>query len=1513
MPSQQPSDRSVGLCLGASTLSAVEIEGRGEDLRVVRTFVRPHEGDPKRVLAEFMEGYDFEGKFLAITGRKFRNLTVIPSITEPEATELAYQFVNREGGHYDAIVSAGGESFMVYQIDRTGRISRVSSGNKCASGTGEFFLQQIRRMDLGIEEAVALARSSQQPYELSGRCSVFCKSDCTHALNKGRPVADVAAGLARMIAKKIEELLVRVHAQRVLMVGGTARNGAVVDWLRERLGTVDVPREATWFEALGAALWAMRERQDRIPARGDWFREGKSSFEFLRPLSEALPLVDFRDMPIRPARPGDRCILGLDVGSTTTKAVLLRTDDDAIVASVYLRTNGNPVKASRGCYTELLRQLDGTPVEIVGLGTTGSGRNIAGLHADTVTVINEIIAHARAAAFFDPGVDTIFEIGGQDAKYTFLTNAVASDYAMNEACSAGTGSFLEESALESLGIRMEEIADLALSSKRPPNFSDQCAAFISSDIKTAQQEGIPREDVVAGLVYSICINYANRVKGSRQVGGTVFMQGGVCYNRAVPAAMAAITGKRIIVPPHPGLMGAYGVALEVKGMLSLGLAEERRFGLAELAAREVVYGKSFICRGGKEQCDRKCEIAMIHVAGKRIPFGGACNKYYNMNRHADIEVGELNAVAIRRELVFERFAPAREDLRPDAPTVGINRSFQTHTLYPMFHAFFTELGCRVILPERVSEEAVKKGDTSFCLSGQIALGMFDDLLEREPQYIFMPQIMEMHVTEQERYRKEYQTVCMFVQGEPFFQQATFLRNGRKKPVMLTPALNFMRGFGTQEEEFVKVAEGMGFSREQAMQAHRVAVERQEALFRAMKEEGRRILRRLEEDPDRFAVVLFGRPYNAFAEEANKGIPAKFASLGIEIIPYDFLPYEQEENFRDTYWEMGQRIIRAARIVKRHPRLFGCYLTNFLCALDSMMIPHFRDLMQTKPSLTIEVDEHTADAGVNTRIEAFLDVVNNYLKIRDRIRDPEHVFRSARVEVSGTGTVEYVDSAGDRLPIRDSRVRVVVPSMGDLFGEGAAASLRSMGWNAEALPPCDREALDLGRSVTTSKECLPIINIIGELLKYLKYRENPDEKLAILMVAAGGCCRVGQYRILIQTVIEKLALQNVALVPLENDSGYAGLGLKFRLNTLKIVFAGDVMDDIRSAIKAMAVDRPAAMAIFRAEWAKMIGSIDGSNPVPFFRQLRRSARALSEVRLERPISEAKYVGVVGEIFVRRDHFSLMGIPDRLAANGFVMLDAHVMEWVRYTDFLREIGMFQANNTLLGKVERAAANLVQDATERRIKRILERSGLYELELLQIRKYMRHSEHLFPWTLTGEPGLSSGGALYHLAEKWCGVINVGPFGCMNSRMTEAVVTAEMTVEGKERAAAAAGEKSSLGSIRRDVDVLPFLSIECDGNPFPQIIEARLETFMLQADRLSAAMVRKRNEEDARPDLETADERSGPVLTDESAQFVSAALRLGSHGNPPASTENPAEAAPEDLVLPAPSGASVRSRPRR
>ncbi len=1431
----------IGVCLGASTVSFVKLEKDNTDkISIAGIKSIAHNGNPRGVLVENLKDLKEERLPVVVTGRKFRELVKLTSISEPEASEYALDYINTDNKKYTAIASVGGETFIVYTLDSQNRISNVITGNKCASGTGEFFMQQIKRMDLTIDSAVEAAKD-QTPFKVSGRCSVFCKSDCTHALNKGTPLGEVTAGLSQMIAEKIEELLRKAKQDRVLVVGGTSKNAVVMKFLKEKVPNIEIPKEAACFEALGAALYGL-EKEDipGVKSIDDVFINKASSFDFHKPLREYENKVIFKKMERGSAEENDRCIIGLDVGSTTTKAIVLRTADKKILGSVYLRTNGNPVRASRECYAELAKQIPEN-INITGLGVTGSGRQIAGLHALTDGIINEIVAHAAAAAHFDPEVDTIFEIGGQDAKYTYLVNKVPADYAMNEACSAGTGSFLEESAFESLRIDVTDIADIAMQGNKPPNFNDQCAAFISSDIKTAFQEDIKREDVVAGLVYSICVNYVNRVKGTRPMGSKVFMQGGVCYNRAVPIAMAALTGSEIIVPPEPGLMGAYGVALEVDDKISLGFIKETPFNLTELAEREVKYKKPFICAGGKEKCDRKCSINMIEVQGSTYPFGGACNKYYNARFKKSVDTEEFDYVKKRYELTFREFAQDPERLPANAKTIGINQSFHTNTIYPLYHKFFTSLGFKPILSDEVKQKGVDREMTSFCYPSQLALGLFQDLLDKSPDYVFVPNILEMYVHDAEHHRIDFNATCMFINGEPYFLKQAF-KDYDLEEKLLSPTLNFAYGYGSQEKEFIEIAGSLGIKDETRIKkAYKDAVDNQHAYMKALYNLGDELLKKLDKNPDQIAIVLIGRPYNAFTDIANKGIPQKFASRGVYVIPYDMFDYHNEKVSEDRYFEVGKKIMKGARIIKRHPQLFGTYIMNFSCGPDAFLTGYFRDLMATKPSLTLELDGHTADAGINTRIEAALDIISNYRKIIDRIKDPDYSSYTPAKFVFENNISYFVSSDGDRVPLTDPNVVVVVPSMGDLAATMFSAGMRSIGINAVAMPEGNPEILKKGRANASSKECLPLLLCVGSLLEYLDKYWDGKKYVAFFVNKASGNCRVGQYNAFIRDMIKRKRIKNVTTLSLANDDGYAGLGPKFAMASWRTISVADVLDDVRSGIMANAVDPGKGMKVFEKEYEKVVTAAEKGG---LYRTLKNFTKKIKkEVPSRIPIEESRYIAMCGEIYVRRDGFAHKWLNKRFAEKGFIVKDAYIGEWILYLEYLLKEGLLEPDFSFLAKFEMFVRSFYMKHIEKKIKNILKHTGYYKFSLTKIAPLIEHSKHIIPRQVKGEPGLTLGVGMHETIEKYCGVINIGPFGCMPVRFTEAIMMPEMKIENKKAAKLRNNKNYSLPEYFEDDMSLPFLTIESDGNVYPQVIEARLETFAMQANRLNNLMKRYRN----------------------------------------------------------------------
>jgi predicted CoA-substrate-specific enzyme activase len=1438
---------SRGLCIGASRLQMVDCAvDRSGNLSIENVFISAHQGNPRTAILDALGKRERDGQPIpiAVTGRKFKNYLNLTSISEPEAVEAALSYVCDDGMPVNAVVSAGGETFMVYRLDGSRKITSVQTGNKCASGTGEFFLQQIRRMGMSLEEAVTCARE-EDPYTVSGRCSVFCKSDCTHATNKGIGRGRVTAGLCRMMSTKIVELIGTIPRKNIMLIGGCVQNAVMIESLRKEIDNLIIPREATYFEALGCALWALQNDTRVFHRVEDIFRKDRSTFFVRPPLSEFHNMVEFKSADRGRANSGDRCIIGLDVGSTTTKAVLMRVDDAAVLASVYLRTEGNPVRASRACYAGLCDHLGPLldNIAITAVGVTGSGRQIAGLHAMTGGIINEIIAHAAGALHYDRNVDTIFEIGGQDAKYTCLTNGVPSDYAMNEACSAGTGSFLEEAAWETLGIPMEDIADIAIGAVAPPDFNDQCAAFISSDIKSAYHDGMGTADIIAGLVYSICMNYNNRVKGNRPVGKRIFMQGGVCYNRAVPLAMAALTGKHIVVPPDPGLIGAFGVALEVKHRIERGLMKEQSFSLHELRDRELAYGKSFICRGGREKCDRKCEITRVKIGDNSYPFGGACNRWYNIRTSADISAADRNVVSHYENQVFRIHLPmpAQSDEQPPAPSVGINKSFLVNTYFPLYYHFFSRLGLRVILPDSIQQEGLDRKCAAFCYPGEIAHGYFSDLLERKPDYLFLPHFKGDFVEG----TSTNTVTCPLSQGEPFYLAAAFkdhpafatCRNGNR---ILSSTIDFSPGLDAAEDEFMSLAASVGVGRRRARRSFEEAVEIQRSVFNAMHRKGEEVLADLEKHREESAIVLFGRSYNAFVAEANKGIPNKFASRSMTVIPFHYLPVAEEPGIDTMYWSAGQRILRAARIVKQHPQLFGCYITNFSCGPDSFLVGYFRDIMGTKPSLTLELDSHVADAGLETRIEAFNDIIARYREIRKPPNPSENIYPYLPADVrNNNGRPIFIDSRGMEVSFYDPRVHLVFPSMGRFISEAGSAAFRSIGMRSTTLAPADEQALKLGKGHTSCKECLPLQITVGSLLKYLGQREDAGEKLIYFIPTASGPCRYGQYRVYLKDLIKRLRIPDVALFSSSAENSYADISDQDLTAKLWMgVVAGDIFEEIHATVMANAVHVPSARDILESEWKKVLLMLEMNMEREDMTGILESvANRLAAIEMKRPLRETPVVLLTGEIFVRHDGISRQYIVEELARRGFATKVSTLAEWIYYTEWCVRNKVATGISTFRDQISLYLRKRFMRRYERAFRMILAQSGLCGGRVEDVNHLVRHTQHLIHPGFVGEAILTIGAGINEALDHYCGVIAIGPFGCMPNRVAEAILKREMTMEGKLATGYVTEKVSRLTDIVCDI---PFLAIESDGNRFPPIIEAKMEAFLLQAGRVHQAMDR-------------------------------------------------------------------------
>ncbi len=1356
----------VGVNIGALTVKVVALRGDNKIAQVL-----PHQGRPLEVLKEILVGAEFaNAEFFGVSGH-------LGHLSEVAAIQRALKELD---GDFDAAVSLGGESFLVYLLT-DGRITNVLSHNKCAAGSGEFFVQQIGRMGFNLDEAIRRSFAGKV-VPLAARCSVHCKSDITHKLNRNEATPeDILHTLHDSMASKVIALLEKGQRelQRVLLIGGVTRNGAMLAALREKQPGTEfvVLPESFWFEAWGAALLTRDEPLYKSPKISVQPGLGQ-----LPPLNQFTERVKVIAAPPRPPPPEAPLVLGVDAGSTTTKAVVLDPATRDVVASHYTRTRGDPVAAARECLQALANQVGNKCVRLV--ATTGSARELVGAYLGTEHVFNEISAQAAGANHFDADVDTIFEIGGQDAKYIYLRNGVPIDYAMNNACSAGTGSFLEESAQGDLGIKVSDIADIALVAPAPVQFKATCAAFINSDIRIAQQEGHSRENIVAGLVYAIAANYLTKVKGQRPVGKKVFLQGGVALNRALGNAFAQSVGREVVIPPHPELLGALGVALlalersatanskthssssrgnEAQTFLeSSNCSEPPHVGchseLLTMAAPEMRLVSRFTCRA----CKLYCSIDRFEVAGRRFPFGGRCSLYENVWKRKARTASAPDLVEQRTKLLF---GGARDGSKNGVPRIGLPRALTTHSLHPLYATFFSGLAMDVVLSE-VDARGDLKSNAGFCFPAQIAHGAVLDLAQRGLNLIFLPHVMRM--PQGNECRDSY--LCPITQAGPYFLAKAF-----PEIRFLSPLLDFTKGYAANSALVDLAVRDLRMPRTLAEQSWAAAVRAQTEAENALHQLGQSALARVVAE-DKPAILLAGHSYNAFTPEASQSVGKKLSSMGVTVIPADCLaPVEHGP----TAWHFANQILNAVALARRHPNLFLLCVSNFSCTIDAFTQAMLASELGAKPYLILEIDSHTADAGVQTRLEAFLDIIRNF-----SAGDAAQTRSLIPCQLSSGGRV--IRSNGDGVPLTDPRVRIVFPNFSQIHTQALAMVARWLGLHPGDVMPLNRSQLERGLQHTSGRECLPLPICLGQLLQAVE-RRRPGEIIGFFMVRGGAPCVVDSYMGYFERFIAEQQLPDVFMFDLRKENDYGKFDLPELTRALSAAIpVADVLVEIANVLRV--VGRGGGWKQVELEWQQLATTT--TSRAHFQAQLPGFIDRLAALPRTRDPLSCPRVAVTGDFFTRFSPFFMEGIAELYAKRGIVLKPVDVSELILYAAYQGVAGA--ANDWGMkpgaGAFAKACTRILQPdgkgylqqwlsyqaecKADAYYRNLFRRTGLLvsspnEIPVL----FEKASAHVSP-ALYGEVIPTVGKGLEAAAEGYDGLIVIGPFNCLPFRISEAIL---------------------------------------------------------------------------------------------------------------------------------------------
>ncbi len=918
-------------------------------------------------------------------------------------------------------------------------IADYSTSGECAAGTGSFLDQQASRLKYRVEEIGEVACQAKSGARIAGRCSVFAKSDMIHAQQKGFTTGEVLKGLCEAVARNFKSNIVRGKPVKapVALIGGVSQNRgtvqALMDVFRLHDGEIFIPGEYAWLGALGCALLERAEKQSAgrckpAPLTAKSRFGEKTNEEQLAPLSMAnvLLLREHAQASRTEALPrsGEAIptYLGIDIGSVSTNLALL-DEEGRLLHGIYLRTSGRPIEVVQEGLQEI-DELFGRQIVVQGVGTTGSGRELIGELVGADTVNDEITAHKTGAMFVhrklvkqqavcsgvegaEAGeVDTIFEIGGQDSKFISIDRGVVVDFAMNEACAAGTGSFLEEQA-ERLGIQVkDEFAAKALASDAPVRLGERCTVFMERDVTAELQAGASAGDLAAGLAYSVALNYLNRVVRGRKIGKVIYFQGGTAYNNAVAAAFSQILGKRIIVPPHNGIIGAIGMALIAQEVMQ---GRERLAGRGGAALQVAAAGagegtgsvttltmeeppesnstfrgfdlnrasfetREFVCKA----CSNYCDMKEITVEGRKTYWGDKCSDKFRKRARTERRPVIEDLMAFRDAILRESHREGALRANSGKVRVGIPQAMYFYDQFPFWQTYLRGIGFDVVLSGATDQGVATRGaELSLaepCFPVQIAHGHVQALLRGSAErpavdFVLLPNVMDREAPES----TTASCLCPWNQTLPYVVRSAPEFEASSEQI-LAPTLYFRAGRKHVERQLAEYFKRFGVTARQSRDAAEAAFGAQAQFQELLVEEGRQACATLRATGEP-AVLLIGRPYNLYDRNGNCDIPRKLRDLyGVNLLPLDFLPlseYPVEEQYPNMFWHSGRRILEAGKFASQHRGMHIIYITNFKCGPDSFT-KHFLREVAGAPFLVLQFDGHGNDAGYLTRCEAYLD-------------------------------------------------------------------------------------------------------------------------------------------------------------------------------------------------------------------------------------------------------------------------------------------------------------------------------------------------------------------------------------------------------------------------------------------------------------------------------------------------------------------------------------------------------------
>lgn len=1406
----------VGVDIGSTTTKlAVMTEDTKE---MLYTSYRRHNSNQIKSVREAFQ--NLAEKFpdarlrIAVTGSGARPVSKglhVPFIQEVVANSLV---LRQEYPNVRTAIELGGQDakiifFRQNEGENELQVSDMRMNGSCAGGTGAFLDEVASILKIPSEQFHELSEKGTCVYDISGRCGVYAKTDIQPLLNQGTSKADLALSALHAIAKQtIGGLAQGLDIEKpVAFEGGPLTfNPTLVKVFAQRLDLAEeeiiLPEQPEMIIARGAAIslnsmfadnetlhtyteieegLQRAEQQKTMDAQGGsipFFLSEEEKREFQE--RQNLPAIK-RSVPEKGEK--TRVYLGIDSGSTTTKLVLM-DEEENIVDSFYAPNEGEPLLVGRNALMDIRNRWReaGAELEIIAAGTTGYGELLFAKAFETECHIVETVAHARAAGKYVKDASFILDIGGQDMKAIWLDHGIITNIVLNEACSSGCGSFLENFA-STLHIPVERIASEAFSSQNPAVLGSRCTVFMNSSIITEQRNGKLPQDIMAGLCRSIIENVFTkviRISNLDSLGDKIVVQGGTFQNDAVLRAMEQYIGREVVRAPYPGLMGAIGAALAAKETYRQN--SQRTFiGLDKLEDFSYTQEANSPC----PFCTNHCKRTIVRFSnGNSLITNNRCERGEVLGdpRKKEVqeavkkkkrELGEVpNLYKTREELLMKKY-PYPKPRQKRNITIGIPRVLSFWETMPFWRTFWKTLGFQVKVSPASTREIYERGlsavtSDTVCFPAKLVHGHIRSLAEIGVDRIFMPSITTVKA---ENTEETSQSMCAVVKGYPIVVRNSDNPAKRWNIPFDAPLFHWYKDEDRNRQLCLYMKETFRISADETMAAIEAGDTAQKQFHKELTEAGKKVCEDVK-SKGTYAVILASRPYQNDAL-VNHDLPDMFTKLGIPVLTADSLPeinhVELKKSRLDVVNNYHARMLSSAVLAAKTDYLEYVQLVSFGCGHDAYLSDEIIRLMKEisgKIPLILKLDESDIQGPLRIRIRSFTETVD--MRRRKESRPKIH-------SLSDPYPVKYTKQS------RKEKI-ALIPNTSHAFSRLMAAAFAGQGVRTESLAVGREEAIRLGKQYVHNDICFPAQIVIGEALAALKSGKYDGDEVAIGMGKYVGDCRLTHYSALLRKALDDAGYPQVPILTNDDkDSHKLHPGFHMNLFTaVKIAFGLpmiDVLEELLRKIRPYEKEKGSADQAFEKALDEVIRGLERRGISGARKGFEKAIEIMKDIPYDRS-EKRPQVLIVGEYLLNFHPGANHDIEAYLEKNGFEIIEARMTDVIRKTYFYQytQIREYRLKKPLADKVWLRTANQAFEVAHDVTDKIAARHPLYA-PACRLPDLVKDSDPIIHHTFDAGEGVLIPGEILHHAKKGCrAFVILQPFGCLPNHVVGRGITKKL-----------------------------------------------------------------------------------------------------------------------------------------